>query len=334
MSVAHATVSPYRRMIVHTEDAFDWDGFMAFPGEDTFRYICSRRTKDEVAHELEKVAYEDAKHTGRHMRVVEAEMEMDTIEVATGNPLIPFGVNRGPNPDLSTVQPSDIARAATALIDHYDDKQAVVSRALSGYDLALYALEDQFLPLEARRVHVREDDTMKVTGSKIYSVSADGCTCKDFTLLVYGKKYAGSGAEGGMCKHCLAREILRLAQARQGAVTTEGNKTAYTSLQCGQLVRALKAMLKDNPAAITLEIVFYRVRLFHDTNASHAKELKSTDQQGWGIRALTIQHNNVVTVINALAGVDKAQDVNLMIDSEAMEVSFFGHGIGLSVEGI
>jgi len=263
-----------------------------------------------------------------------ATVEAQTITVDTVSPLVPFGIDAGPTPDrMTTLTPTDLARATEQLIDFYEDKAAIVSRAMNAYDLALNGLTDQYRPAEQRTVWVRENGDVTIKGSKTYWISEHGCTCPDYRHLVYGQKYVGSGAESGMCKHTLCREILRLAQVRQGVFDAEsGNKTAFTSISAAQLVRALKALLKTQPQTLTLELTFTRARIHAGTVT---KELTSTDHQGWGIRSLALNAADAERLISELAPIAKANErITLMLDTSEREVSIFGGHFGFSADAL
>ena len=263
-----------------------------------------------------------------------ATIEAQTMTVDAVSPLIPFGIDAGPSPDrMPTLTPADLARATEQLIDFYEDKAAIVSRALNAYDLALTSLSDHYRPAEQRTVWVRENGDVTIKGSKTYWISEHGCTCPDYRHLVYGQKYVGSGAESGMCKHTLCREILRLAQARQGVFDAEsGNKTAFTSLSAAQFVRAIKALIKTQPQTITLDLTFTRAR-FHAGTVT--KELTSADHQGWGIRSLALRAADAERLISELAPIAKTTDtITLMLDTGELEISVFGGHFGFSAEAL
>jgi hypothetical protein len=231
---------------------------------------------------------------------------------------------------LHGIHVADVARAAEAIIDAYEDKAAIVSRTLNAYDLAITAIMEQNQPSEQRTVLVRENGDVKIVGSKTYWISGQGCTCPDYRHLVYGKKYAGSGADSGMCKHTLARELLRLAQARNGVINPDqGNKTASTAISAAHVLRALKALMKASETIndFTIAIAYTRLRIKRD---GAVKELKSADGQGWGIRSLNLSHVAAAKLMEDLTSLGKDTTINLMLDVGEMELSIFGDGFGFS----
>jgi hypothetical protein len=261
-----------------------------------------------------------------------ATTEVRALEIPAANPLIPFGVDAGPAVDLSHLTPADVARATEAVIDFYEASQATSERTIRAYELALMALAEQHRAVEERTVRVRENGDLTIRGSKPYWISGHGCTCRDFGSLVYGKKYAGSGAEGGMCKHVLCRELLRLAQARQGVFNPDqGNKTAYAELGAGQLVRSLKALLKQEPEAITIAITFFQAQF---RAGEVIKQLASDSRQGWGIRSLTLAADDAQRLVEALTPLAKTDSINLLLDAGEGEVSVFGSGIGFTAQAV
>ena len=311
----------YRKDIVQNGPR-DFDGFL------NGRYVGSAHSRDEVIAELDAVARRDADHSQQGM----IGGDETYFEFGETSPLIPFGVDAGPEPDLSALTPVDLGRAVEALVDAYEDKSAVVSRALSAYDLAVRALAEQHKEPDGRTVLVRENGDLRIVGSKRYWISSAGCTCPDFRHLVYGTKYTGSGAESGMCKHSLCRELLRLAQARRTAISSvQGNKTAFADVQAAQLMRSLKALLKQQIDVISIEIAFYRIRL---VAGAVMKELASPDKKGWGIRALALSRDAAEDLVAALAPLEKTATINLMLDADDYEVAVFGDGVGAQVRAI
>jgi hypothetical protein len=265
--------------------------------------------------------------------VARALTQVQTIDATAASPLIPFGIDAGPEPDLSTLTPADIARATEQLVDFYETSHAIVSRALNAYNLALAALTEQYHPAEVRTVRVRENGDVTIRGSKPYWISSHGCTCKDYQSLVYGKKYAGSGADSGMCKHTLCREILRLTQARKGILDSEtGNKTAFVEIGAGQLQRALRALLKTEASAITIEVSYFHVRF---SAGEVVKQIVSESRQGWGIRSLTLDVENVRRLTTELTPLATAgTTINLMLDAREMEISVFGAKFGFAANAV
>jgi hypothetical protein len=311
----------YRKDIIKNGPK-DFDGYL------NGRYILSGDDRDQVVRDLDAVAFRDATHSQQAM----ISGHETYFEFDTASPLVPFGVDAGPEPDVSALTQADLGRAVEALVDAYEDKSAVVSRALSAYDLAALALAEQHKEPDGRTVLVRENGDLRIVGSKRYWISSAGCTCPDFRHLVYGTKYAGSGAESGMCKHSLCRELLRLAQARCTAISSvQGNKTAFADVQAAQLVRSLKALLKLQTDHISIEIAFYRVRLHA---GAVTKVLTSPDKKGWGVRALALSRDAAEQLVAALAPLDKTVTINLMLDADDYEVAVFGDGVGAQVRAI
>ncbi|MEN9933676.1 MAG: hypothetical protein RLZZ387_255, partial [Chloroflexota bacterium] len=300
----------YRKEVYRAADGeggIEYDAFL------NGRYIGSFPHEHLAWGELDRVAIEDARHSGLATTFDEAE-RIDLEPAA--NPLVPFGVSGGPSPDVHTLTPADIGRAVETLADFYERHPAVVQRIISAYDLALAALAERDRPEEERTVRVRENGDITVRGSKTYWISDHGCTCPDFRHLVYGSKYSGSGAESGLCKHTLCREALRLAQARAGiADATSGNPTAFTALDAAQLARALRAVGKVEAETVLLEITCSRARL---CAGDIRKEVVSPECEGWGFRRLEIQRADALELGTALAAFAKERGgatVTLMLDA-------------------
>src|SRR5207247_218372 len=121
------------------------------------------------------------------------------------DPLAPFGVPGGPHPSI-LVTDDALDRAFEVLTGFYERSPAITSRA----ERALEVAKDH------TRFTIRADGSVTIQGSRRYHVTDDGCTCKDF--------FVRDGVHAGMCKHVIARELWRLAQATQvapGAPTNE-----------------------------------------------------------------------------------------------------------------
>lgn len=295
-------------------------------------YIGTFPTRQHAERELDAVAYEDARRSPP-LDDAAATERVDLLPPA--NPLVPFGVPGGPTPqEMESLTPADIGRAAEELADFYERHPAVVKRIISAHDYALAALTDHQRAEDAQVVRVRDNGDIAVRGSKVYWVSDNGCTCPDYRHLVYGQKYAGSGAESGLCKHALCREILRLAQARRAVGNaTNGNPTAFAALPAAALARALTAATKGEIAQITIDIACYRARI---VAGDIRKEVVSEGQEGWGFRALTISRAAAADLARELAAFAKAHagiSVTLMLDGGASpEIAVFADSFARNVE--
>jgi hypothetical protein len=149
------------------------------------------------------------------------------------------------------------------------------------------------------------------------------CGCQSYWISVKGMKYAGQGVSDGKCKHTLAREILRLAQAYAGTWSADGgNQLANLRVAARPLARALKASAKAAPQ-ITVWVCFFRLRL---VAGDHVKEL-DTATDGWGVRALPISATDAAQLAADLWQASKTQpdaSVNLFLDEGAGEIDVLG----------
>jgi hypothetical protein len=271
---------PYRKEIIPAGPG-DYDG--AINGT----YIGSFPTADKAREELDAVAYKDARRGGLLASMpFDAQVEDTALEAA--NPLLPFGVPGGPSPDLTGLTPADLHRAAERLADYYERYPVAVERVLSALDIACEGLADHLAGNERTNCkwYIDEDGTLfsrKSAGAGRYLVNDDMCGCQNFWLTVKGTKYAGQGVDG-ICKHILAREMIRLAQAYHGTWDAEGgNQMAHVRLKARKLARALKAVAKAG-SRLMIAIRFSRIRI---AAGDAAREIDDRTD-GWGCRSLII----------------------------------------------
>ncbi len=195
-------------------------------------------------------------------------------ELAVGDPRTPFGVAGGPCSDFPVTDDA-LDRAFELLVSFYEHSPAIISRA----ERALAVAKD--------RTHcaIHADGGMTIQGSRRYQVTDDGCTCKDF--------FVRDGLHAGMCKHSIARELWRLAQATQialGALPAEPPTLwAFCMVPGVALGRALKNVLRHavDAQAITVQVT-NRV-LSISVDGTPIAQLAGDD--GCGVRALTISND-------------------------------------------
>src|SRR5262245_59861431 len=233
------TFPPFNKVVVPC-GPHDYDAFL----DDN--YIGSFHTPAQAQAELDRVAYEQARHT-------------------------PFGIPGGPEP---TLPPTDDAldRAFELLTSFYEGSPAITSRA----ERALEVAKDR------TRFTVRTDGSVTVQGSRRYQVTDAGCTCKDF--------FVRDGVHAGMCKHIIARELWRLAQATQLVTSEPPNEQptawAFCTVSSTSLGRALKKVLRSAAEAKTITVRVINRLLTLQVDATRIAQLAGDD--GCGARALTL----------------------------------------------
>jgi hypothetical protein len=121
-----------------------------------------------------------------------------------------------------------------------------------------------------------------VQGSRRYQVTDEGCTCKDF--------FVRDAVHAGMCKHIIARELWRLAQAAQVVTSETANEPpaawAFCTLPSTTLGRALKKVLRfaSDAQSITVRMTNRTITLHVD--GTRIVQLVGDD--GCRARALTL----------------------------------------------
>jgi hypothetical protein len=252
--------APFKKTIVPC-GPHDYDAFL----DDN--YIGSFHTPSQAQAELDRVAYEQARHTPGVLPGVGELMEADLA----ADPLAPFGVLGGPDPTLPVTDDA-LDRAFEIVTSFYEQSPAITSRA----ERALEVAKDR------TRFTVRSDGSVMVQGSRRYQVTDDGCTCKDF--------FVRDGVHAGMCKHIIARELWRLAQATQVAMSepTHDQPTAWAfcSLPSTTLGRALKKVLRLAVDAQTISVRVTNRTLTLHVDGTRIVQLVGDD--GCGARGLVL----------------------------------------------
>jgi hypothetical protein len=287
-------VATYQAAVAPAADGFDT---MLNGG-----YVGTFPTPDQAWQEATAAAVADAR----------------TLAVPAANPLIPFGVAGGPAPDLSSLTLPDLDRAGEALADFYERTPRVVQRVVDALDITHEVLNEigAGLPDGERRFVIDAGGDCRVRGSTTYWTNDNGCTCKDF--------FVRAGEHQGLCKHVLAREILRLAQARRVVYdAASGNHLAYITIAARRLARAIRALPANE--RITLTIVFHRLRLTGDTQS--VKQINHLE--GWGCRSVTLSATDARALARALWTYtvdDHELLVQLFVDESDATVSVCGGG--------
>jgi hypothetical protein len=293
-------------------------------------YIGSFPTPELAWAELDKVAFEDARRTGALAAQPFTEPIALETDLVAANPLVPFGVAGGPHPKLNDITTHDLCRAAERIADYYERFPLVVRRVLSALDIAIQGLQDHQSGKESTdcKWYIADDGTMfihKSEGAGRYLVNDDMCGCQSYWLSVNGTKYIGQGVEDGKCKHTLAREIVRLAQAYQGTWSAGGgNQMANFSIGARTLARALKVAAKAGEQII-VTVAFFRLRI---ASGSVVKVL-DTDTDGWGVRSLAIPAEDAAQLATDLWDATRARPdakVNLFLDEGTGELDVLGAG--------
>ena len=254
------SASPFSKVVVPCGPQ-DYDAFL----DD--RYIGSFRTAAQAQAELDRVAYEVARRTPGALGNTPDSSETTTA----ADPLAPFGTFGGPHPDIH-VTDMELDRAFEMLASFYEHSPAITSRA----ERALEVAKDR------TRFTVRADGSVTVQGSRRYQVTDEGCTCKDF--------FVRDGVHAGMCKHIIARELWRLAQATQVVTSEPAHEPpaawAFCTLPSATLGRTLKKVLR---LAVDAQIITVRVTnrtLTLHVDGTRIVQLAGDD--GCGARALTL----------------------------------------------
>ena len=128
-----------------------------------------------------------------------AEVSRAAYETQRDDPTSVFGATAGPRegvPILATYLEMAKARIAQA----FQSSPKVLERLERAMDYA--ARPDRY-------AYERTVDTLTFYGDKPYTVDGATCTCRDF--------FVRQNVNAGMCKHILAWELIRLAQALYAA---------------------------------------------------------------------------------------------------------------------
>ena len=209
-SVETVQTQPYRKELIHL-------GPHEIDARLNGQYIGSWPTRPQALTELDRVAYEDARHDR-------------SIDALLTTRLIPFGVPDGPRPEIACTTVA-LRAAFVAFCRHFDRNPSVLDRA------------ERALQIDPATITMRPDGTIIVAGaSGTHTVSEHACTCKDF--------FARETAHGGMCKHMIRRELIRLAQELllSDQVTTIDLTTAYTTIGPANLNRLKLAVSRAQRA--------------------------------------------------------------------------------------
>lgn len=213
------TLAPPFKKVVVPCGPHDYDAFL----DD--RYIGSFATPSQAHAELDRVAYEQARHTPGALPGAGELCEVDQ----GANPCTPFGVAGGPRAEIAMTDAA-LDRAFELLVRFYEHSPAIVRRA----ERALAIAKDRAC------CTIRADGSVTIQGTRRYQVTDNGCTCKDF--------FVRDGVHAGMCKHVIARELWRLAQANQlapnGSSADAPLPWAFCLLSSVALERALKQALR------------------------------------------------------------------------------------------
>jgi hypothetical protein len=283
------TSSPFKKVVVPC-GPHDYDAFL----DDN--YIGSFQTPSQAQAELDRVAYEQARHT-------------------------PFGMPGGPE---STFLPTDDAldRAFELLTGFYDGSPAIISRA----ERALEVAKDR------TRFTVRTDGSVTIQGSRRYQVTDEGCTCKDF--------FVRDGVHAGMCKHIIARELWRLAQATQVATSEPANDSptawAFCTVSSTTLGRALKKVLRSVVDAQAITVRVTNRSLTMHTDGTRIAQLAGDD--GCGARALALSRETFVALCAEYTAFlrpfgRESISMQVLIDHQSATVALLADGFAYEAAG-
>ncbi len=306
------TSAPPLKKVVVPCGPHDYDAFL----DD--EYIGSFRTASQAQAELDRVAYEVARHA---FGALAHSRDTSQDDSAAADPLAPFGTAGGPHRDIP-VADAALDRAFEMLVSFYERSPAITSRA------------ERALAIAKDRTHftIRTDGSVTVQGSKRYQVTDNGCTCKDF--------FVRDTVHAGMCKHTIARELWRLAQAMQiatgGQTSTAASQWAFCTLPSTSLGRALKKVLNSaaHPQAITFCVTHRAFSISaRDTCIAHI-----TADDGCGARALTIHVDAFTALCVAYAAFLKpfgreAVPVQVFVDHDTTSVALLADGFAYEVSG-
>src|SRR5262245_39059621 len=98
------TTLPYEKVIVpmQTEDGWEYDGYI------NRNYVGTFPRQDIAQTELDRVAIEDARHSGALAWSAGGIIEQ-TDDLPAANPLVPFGIDGGPASDLTSLTAAGVA---------------------------------------------------------------------------------------------------------------------------------------------------------------------------------------------------------------------------------
>lgn len=307
-----ATSPPFKKVVVPC-GPYDYDAFL----DD--HYIGSFCTSAQAQAELDRVAYEAARRTPGPLGNVVDPAQADTA----ADPLTPFGTVGGPRPDMPLTD-TQLDRAFEVLVSFYERSPAIISRAERALEIAK----------DRSRFTIRADGSVTVQGSRRYQVSDEGCGCKDF--------FVRDGVHAGMCKHIIARELWRLAQAMQVASSEQPGTTpspwAFCTLPGAMLGRALKKVLRsaDSAEAITFRVTNRAISISVD--GTRIAQLVGDD--GWGARALTVSADRFAALCVAYAGFIRQVDreatapVQVFVDHDTATVALLADRFAHEIPGI
>jgi hypothetical protein len=305
------TASPAFKKAIVPCGPHDYDAFL----DDN--YIGSFHTPSQAQAELDRVAYEQARHTPGVLLGAGEPLEADLV----ADPLAPFGVLGGPDPTLPVTDDA-LDRAFELLTSFYEQSPAITSRA----ERALVVAKDQ------TRFTIREDGSVTVQGSRRYQVTDEGCTCKDF--------FVRDGVHAGMCKHIIARELWRLAQATQVAMSEPTHEPptawAFCTLPSTVLGRALRKVLRSAVDAETITVRVTNRSLTLQVDGTRIVQLAGDD--GCGARALTLSGDTFVALCaNYTAFVRpfgrEPIPMQVLIDHESATVALLADGFASEAPG-
>jgi hypothetical protein len=284
------TASPPFKKVVVPCSPHDYDAFL----DDN--YIGSFQTPSQAQAELDRVAYEQARHT-------------------------PFGIPGGPEPTLPPTNDA-LDRAFELLTSFYEGSPAITSRA----ERALEVAKDR------TRFTVREDGSVTVQGSRRYQVTDAGCTCKDF--------FVRDGVHAGMCKHIIARELWRLAQATQVATSEPANDPpsawAFCTVSSTTLGRALKKALRSAGEAETITVRVTNRSLTLYVDGTPIARLAGDD--GCGARALALSRETFVALCAEYTAFlrpfgRESISMQVLIDHQSATVVLLANGFAYEAAG-
>jgi hypothetical protein len=265
-------------------------------------------------------AFLDDNYIGSFQTPSQAQAELDRVAYEQAGHT-PFGIPGGPEP---TLPPTDDAldRAFELLTGFYEGSPAITSRA----ERALEVAKDR------TRFTVRTDGSVTVQGNRRYQVTDDGCTCKDF--------FVRDGVHAGMCKHIIARELWRLAQATQVATSETANDSptawAFCTVSSSTLGRALKKVLRSAAEAETITVRVTNRTLTLQVDGTRIAQLAGDD--GCGARALALSRETFVALCAAYTAFlrpfgRESIPMQVLIDHESATVALLADGFAYEAPG-
>lgn len=216
------------------------------------------------------------------------------------DPQTPFGVPGGPLPALA-VSDADLDAAYARCCAFYRN-HALLLRQANAARITTHTRSG---------ITIHTDGTLSIQGSgrKPYQVSDDGCTCMDYLV----RRRPGNG----ICKHVMARELYRLAQA---IVTNQTPESATNTTHLASLVLDRRGFLTEMTTTCVLTSTDVVLRIIGNglliAGEGHTGLLCGTDGNGHpdGRHATLLATAEVMESLSTLRATNDGTPIDIFID--------------------